>query len=200
MFLELLCALSFFALVVGVVALILNVLFRAQLSAWQELSRTTGLRCEVKRFLGIPVSGQVVGLYQGYSIKVGTFTRRYYRTTAIYTFVNLPVANPRKLQLAISEKGFASTIMRWMGSQEVEMGDPTLDQRFAFRGSDETALRQLLTSSELRQALMRLRRFEYLEIKGQTLHFEQKGAEKDGAHLIFLLDLTTKVGRAFESL
>lgn len=200
MFFEWFCPLSFFALVAGVVVLILNGLFRAQLKVWQELAQATGLRCEVKRFLGIPTSGQVVGIYQGYSINLRTFTRRYYRTTTIYTLVELPVTNPRQLQLVISEKGFVSTIMRWLGSQEVALGDPTLDQRFVFRSSDETALRQLLSSPELRQALRRLKRFEYLEIKEQTLRFEQSGSEKDVAYLTFLLDLTTQVGQAFERL
>jgi hypothetical protein len=199
MFLELLCVLLLLVTAVGIVPLVLSLQLRARITAWQELARQTGLTCEVKRFLGIPTSCQVVGVYQGYAIRLGAFTRRFYRTTVIYTFINLPVANPRQLHLVISEKGIISTLMRWTGSPEIALGDPALDQRCAFRGSDETALRQLFTAPEVRPALLRLRQFDYLEIKVQTLHFEQKGVATEVAYLTFLLELTTTLGRVFES-
>jgi hypothetical protein len=199
-FLGCLCPVSLFALVFGGVALILNTQLRARIKVYQELARSTGLTCEVKSFLGIPTSGQVVGTYKGYSVRLGAFTRRYYRTTSIYTFVNVSVANPRQLHLAISEKNFLLNILSGFGSQEIKLDDPEFAQRFVFRGSDEAALRQLVSAPDVRQALLRLKQFEYIEIKDQMLHFEQKAVVTDVAYLTFLLDLTTTLGRAIDQL
>jgi hypothetical protein len=186
--------------VLGFAALIGNWYANWQKTAWEEFAQRHGLVCQVNRFLGLITSIRVSGVYRGYTITLGTFTRSYGRSSVTYTYLEAPLQSSSTLDLRIAARGMVSTVRRWLGFKDIAIGDPEVDGRFYFRCADEALCIRLFASIDLRQRLLALRKFDELELRYQKVKIQQRGVERNGEYLTQLMEFVTAMARSYDEL
>jgi len=186
-----------FLIVIGVLIIFGVIAYlrrQARQQAWSELAGRTGLTFEPG---GIFSPMVVTGTYRGHNLTLDTFTRSSGKSSTTYTRIRLTVENPSALSLAIYDENVFSKIGKALGMQDVQVGDEDLDRRFIIRGQPEHVIASLLTSSSLRQKLPEARSV-HVEVKGQELRFEQRGAESNADYAQFLFDLLSDLVEAVD--
>jgi hypothetical protein len=70
-----------------------------------------------------------------------------------YTRMRAPYVNPDGFQFTIYRKGIFSDLGKWMGMQDVSVGDPQFDEDFIIKGNDEAKIRRLFSDAKLRELI-----------------------------------------------
>ena len=136
----------------------------------------------------------------------------------VYTRLRAPFVNADGFRFQVYRDGLAWQIGKFLGMQDVEVGQPEFDRDFVIRGNDESRLRQLFADEDVRCQLHAQREvhFEVRDDDGwfgarfpdgvDELYFVAHGVMKDTDRLRSLfalfaatLDRLTKMGSAYES-
>ena len=167
---------------------------QARQQAWSELAARTGLTFESG---GIFAPMRVAGNYRGRPLTLDTFTRHNGKNSTTYTRIQLGTNNPCALSLAIYDENVLSKLGKALGMQDIQTGDDELDRRFTIKGQPEPVIASLLTSVGLRQKLLEARSV-HVEVKGQQVYWQQRGAESNADYLQFLFDLLSDLAEAVD--
>jgi len=167
---------------------------QARQQAWSELAARTGLTFE-SRSIFAPM--RVAGNYRGRSLTLDTFTRHSGKNSTTYTRIQLGTNNPCALSLAIYDENVLSKLGKALGMQDIQTGDDELDRRFTIKGQPEQVIANLFTSIGLRQKLLEARSV-HVEVRGQQVYWQQRGAESNADYLQFLFDLLSDLAEAVD--
>jgi len=75
-------------------------------------------------------------------------------TTVIsYTRLRAPYVNPDRFRFTIYRRGLFTDIGKWLGMQDVTVGNEPFDHDFVIKGTDETKLRLLFDSTKVRELI-----------------------------------------------
>jgi hypothetical protein len=145
---------------------------------------------------------KVVARVGEWTITLDTFTRQagqHHRVS--YTRVRVPYVNPDGFRFTVYQAGFFSGLGRFLGMQDVEVGDPDFDDAFVVKGDDEARLVDLFADPKLRVLFASLPRMR-LEVKDRDgwfgpsfppdadeLYFETRGVVKDVDQLKAIFDV-----------
>ena len=186
-----------FLLVVGMLVIFAVLAYRrrqARQQAWSELAVRTSLTFEPGTLFS-PM--RVTGTYHGRPLALDTFTRSSGKSSTTYTRIRLGANNPSALSLAIYDENVLSKLGKALGTQDIQVGDDELDRRFTFKGQPQQVIAGLLTSIGLRQKLLEARSV-HVEVKGQEVYWQQRGAESNADYLQFLFDLLSDLAEAVD--
>ena len=124
-------------------------------------------------------------------------------TATTYTRMRAPFINKDGLYFNISREGFFSSIGKFFGMQDIEIGDPFFDDQFVIKGNSPEKIKLLLPDDRIRELCQRLPRI-HLWIKGclKTIFFTirlsmdhgnlNQGLAMAGQHLI-ISGMTAKI-------
>jgi hypothetical protein len=154
----------------------------ALLRAWFGPSRE-----EVWRQLSTAVEGRYVdgGFLKTDKVEVehgpwivtlDTYTVSTGKATIIYTRIRVPYVNPDSFRFSIYRKGLFSDIAKWMGMQDIEIGDPEFDEAFVIKGTDPIKVRSFFTDPTIRR-LLAAQPQVLLEVKDDERWFGRKFPE-----------------------
>jgi hypothetical protein len=183
---------------VGVVVIVLVIVYlqrQAQLRAWRGLASQLGLACESGRYPWSAVT--VHGSYRGHGVALDTFQRGIGRNQRTLTGIVMDVNNPSGLRMNLVRQGGFGQVGKWLGAQDIQVGDADIDRRFLIKGQPEEAIRRLFTSEGLRQALLALSSLD-VTLEGATLRYEQPGVARGIERLRSLFDLLSELAIAVE--
>ena len=85
-----------------------------------------------------------------WTITLDTYTVSTGKSTSIFTRLRAPYVNPSGFRFTIYRRGFFSDIAKWIGMQDIEVGDQDFDRDFIIKGTDEFQVRSLFRNPELR--------------------------------------------------
>lgn len=88
-----------------------------------------------------------------WEILLDTYTVQTGNSSVTFTRIRAPFVNKDRLQLKLYREGFFSSIGKFFGMQDIEIGDPCFDDKFIIKGSDENKIRQLLSSNQLKELI-----------------------------------------------
>ena len=121
------------------------------------------------------------------------------------TRLRAPYINPEGFRFTIYRKNLFSDLGKFLGMQDIEVGDPEFDEAFIIKGNDESKVRDLFANSKIRQMIQDQPKFR-LEVKDSEgwfgpkfpenvdeLHFQVVGVIKDVERLKALFDLFAAV-------
>jgi hypothetical protein len=189
------------ALVFGLVILFSYRQRRARVRAWSELASQLGLVCDPGQNAGSQLAMR--GDYQGHPLTMDTYTHTTgtgkNRHTHTYTRMVMEVNNPAGLLLELSREGLSDKIGKRVGAQDIETGDPELDQRLVIRGQPEEAVKRVLTSAALRQPLLSISPLD-LRLENGEIRYKKSGMEKDKERLRGVFDLLSGLAAETERL
>jgi hypothetical protein len=127
------------------------------------------------------------------------------KTTITYTRMRAPYVNRDGFGFQIYRKGIFSAIGKWLGGQDVEIGDAFFDDAFIIKGTDEDKIRQLFSPLQIRDLIIKQPDF-HLVVKDDEgwfgtqfpdgvdeLQFQVVGVIKDVERLKALYELFAEI-------
>jgi hypothetical protein len=121
------------------------------------------------------------------------------------TRLRAPYINPEGFRFTIYRKNLFSDLGKFLGMQDIEVGDPEFDEAFIIKGDDESKVRDRFANSKIRQMIQDQPKFR-LEVKDSEgwfgpkfpenvdeLHFQVVGVIKDVERLKTFFDLFATV-------
>lgn len=131
-------------------------------------------------------------------------TTHHSKTT--FTRMRAPFVNKDGFRFAISRENLFSPLGRWLGMQDIEIGDPDFDRDYVIKATDQHQIRRLLADEELRQRFQRRPKLE-IEVRDDDgwfgssrfpegcdqLHCELHGVIKDVHQLKDLFDCFARI-------
>jgi hypothetical protein len=165
---------------------------------WRQLSEETGAEFVEGGFW----KGSKVQAHVGpWTVTLDIHTVSSGESSTTYTRIRAPYVNPEGFRFTIYRKGFFSELGKFLGMQDIEVGDPEFDEAFIIKGNDEDRVRALFTEPKIRQMIQDQPQIR-LAVKDSEgwfgprfpedvdeLHFQVVGVIKDVERLTSLFDL-----------
>ena len=169
---------------------------------WRQLSQEIG----AEFVEGGLWKGNKVQAHVGpWTVTLDTYTESSGESHVTYTRMRAPYINPEGFQFTIYRKNLFSDLGKFLGMQDIEVGDPEFDEAFIIKGNDESKVRDLFANSKIRQMIQDQPEI-WLEVKDSEgwfgpkfpedvdeLSFQVVGVIKDVERLKALFDLFATV-------
>ena len=97
--------------------------------------------------------GKVEAAHGQWIITLDTYTVSTGKSSIIFTRMRAPYVNPDGFQFTIYRRGIFSDIGKWLGMQDVAVGEAQFDEDFIIKGNDEARLRRLFADAKLRELI-----------------------------------------------
>jgi hypothetical protein len=181
---------------------------------WRQLSADIGAQYVDGGFWK---GDKVEATHGDWTVTLDTYAVHTGKVTIVFTRMRAPYVNPGGFRFEIYRKGLFSAVGKWLGMQDIEVGDPVFDDQFIIKGTDEHKVRELLANPRLRELVARQPdiRFSVKDDEGwfgptfpdgvDELHFAVTGIIKDVDRLKLLyelfaetLDQLCRIGSAYE--
>jgi hypothetical protein len=130
-------------------------------------------------------------------VRIYTITRGSGKSRTTYTVVDMSAPSSVQGTLKIAREGFFSKIGKTVfGTQDIQAGDEAFDKAVIVKGSDESAVKGLLSSSTLRDSILRaVTAYPTLEITNGELKFERQGIIKDAGFYRSLVSSMSEIAK-----
>ena len=181
---------------------------------WRQLSEQMGARLVESRF---GRGDKVEATHRDWIVTLDTYVVSTGKTVVTYTRMRAPYVNPVGFRFTIYRKGVFSAIGKFLGMQDIEIGDAPFDEEFIIKSTDESQVRTLLLHEKLRE-LIATQPEIHLTVKDDEgwfgpsfpegvdeLYFEVVGTIKDVERLKLLyalfaetLDQLCRIGSAYD--
>jgi hypothetical protein len=169
---------------------------------WRQLSQEIGAEFVEGGFW----KGSKVQAHIGpWTVTLDTYTESSGESSVTYTRMRAPYVNPDGFRFTIYRKGFFSNLGELLGIQDIDVGDPEFDEVFIIKGNDESKVRELFASPEIRRMIEAQPKIR-LDVKDSEgwfgprfpenvdeLRFQVVGVIKDKVRLKGLFDLFAAV-------
>ena len=86
-----------------------------------------------------------------WQILLDTYTVSTSHSTQTYTRMRAPFINKDGLYFKISREGFFSSIGKFFGMQDIEIGDPFFDDKFIIKGNNPKKIKLLLAEPKIKE-------------------------------------------------
>lgn len=145
----------------------------------------------------------IIYRHDEWTLVLDTYTVQTQNSSSTYTRLRAPFVNKDGLYFKIYREGFFSSVGKFFGMQDLEIGDPFFDSSFVIKGNDQRQLARLLSDQHLKD-LFQEQPHVLLEIKDDEgwfgpdfpegvdqLSFCRGGVMKDVKELESLFELFT---------
>ena len=122
----------------------------SQAEIWGQLAKEIGAKFEAGDFWK---GGKVVARHNQWTLTLDTFTVSHGKTSVTYTRMRAPYVNPDGFRFTIYRKGLFTGLGKWLGMQDVVVGQQPLDDDFVIQGNNESKLRELFANPHLRETI-----------------------------------------------
>jgi hypothetical protein len=169
---------------------------------WRQLSEVLGAEFVESGFCR---QSKVRVEHGSWTITLDTYTVSSGHAHQVYTRIRAPFVNPEGFRFVIYRKGYFSDLGKFLGMQDIEVGNPDFDDAFIVQGNDEAKVVSLFTDRDL-QARFSAQPKIRLEVKDSEgwfgprfpaevdeLYFLASGVIKDIDRLKSLFDLFAAV-------
>ena len=98
-------------------------------------------------------AGRVDVTHGEWTVTLDTYAVSNGKTVVVFTRMRAPYVNPEGFRFTVYRRSVFSGVGKWFGMQDVEIGDAEFDDDFIVKATDESRVRQLLSSTRLRELL-----------------------------------------------
>lgn len=166
--------------------------------AWQKVAEEMGFQMVEGGFFK---TDKIIGKVYDWTITLDTYTVSTGKSSTTYTRIRAPYKYQDHFQFKIYRKGIFSNLGKILGTQDVIVGVPSLDENFIIQGNEEEKIITLFTHESIRKMIEGQERIR-LEVKEddgfmgtkfpegvRQLYFQDHGVIKDEKRLITLFYL-----------
>jgi hypothetical protein len=112
---------------------------------WRQLSEQMGARLIESRF---GRGDKVEATHRDWIVTLDTYVVSTGKTVVTYTRMRAPYVNPLGFRFTIYRKGVFSAIGKFLGMQDIEIGEAPFDEAFIIKSTDEVAGANALVARE----------------------------------------------------
>lgn len=140
-----------------------------------------------------------------WTLTLDTFAQGNGESSSTYTRLRAPYRSRDGFRFRAHHAGVFTPIGKWLGMQDIDVGDPVFDAAFVLKGRDEAKVRAVFADPKIRQLMLAKPRLR-LEAQGDPawffktlppgvdqLYFQDCGVIKDVERLAVLFDLFAAV-------
>ena len=95
----------------------------------------------------------VVYQHKEWKLVLDTYTVRSQNSSTTYTRLRAPFVNKDGLYFKIYREGFFSSVGKFFGMEDLEVGDPFFDESFVIKGNSHQQLIRLLSDRQLKNLI-----------------------------------------------
>jgi hypothetical protein len=114
---------------------------------WQQVATELGARHESDFWTG----GKVEAEYGEWTITLDSYTVNTGKTQHTYTRFRAPYVNPDGFRFGIYRKHLFTDLAKWLGMQDIDVGDAAFDEAFVIQGNDDQKVRALFADESIRR-------------------------------------------------
>jgi len=175
---------------------------KSRKEAWREVADEMGFQLVEGGFFK---TDKIIGKLYDWTITLDTYTVSTGKTSTTYTRIRAPYRYKDDFRFKIYRKGLFSNLGKILGTQDVEVGMPSLDENFIIQGNDEEKMKNLFTHQSIQKIIEDQERIR-LEVKDddgfmgtkfpegvKQLYFQDHGVIKDEKRLVALFFLFGEV-------
>ncbi|MCB9780265.1 MAG: hypothetical protein H6742_16980 [Alphaproteobacteria bacterium] len=146
---------------------------RKREEAWRGAADRLGLTYHHGDWFSAP---SITGAVGDQAVHVGQVTRKHGKSSTTYTVFRAPMDGPIPAGLSITREGFGDALMKMLGGQDIQIGDPVWDPKLRIKGDDPAAIRALLRTPDVNLALAHLvSANSYSRIRNGEVVLEERG-------------------------
>lgn len=97
----------------------------------------------------------VVARAGDWTVKLDTFTVSHGKSSTTYTRLTAPFENPDAIHFSIGRQHLFSGVARWLGFQDIVIGDPDFDAAFVIKGDREEQVKAFFSNGRIKSILSR---------------------------------------------
>lgn len=94
---------------------------------------------------------KVVAAHGEWTVTLDRYVVSTGKVTMAFTRFRAPYVNPDGFRFRIYRRSVVSCLGKALGMQDIEVGDPSFDEAFIIKGSDEARVRQLFSNAKIRE-------------------------------------------------
>ncbi|MGM0555617.1 MAG: hypothetical protein ACQEVA_04475 [Myxococcota bacterium] len=156
---------------------------------WEGTANELGLQFES----GLLSGPKITGRYNGAPVEIMTVTRGGKNNRKTYTVFDVGLPPQAPPDLVVAEEGFFSGIGKFVGMQDIEIGDLIFDQQFVIKGKNPTRVKNFLLQDRVADEIFEVYGSypNTFEIKNGHISFESLG-RATGYDIELALDTVSK--------
>jgi hypothetical protein len=184
-------------LVIGIVGFVIAMIVwgakhqKAVRENWANFARRHNLQYAGTTF------GGITGWFGAAQIRINTITRGSGKNRSTYTQFHATIGAPMPAGLVLYKEGFFSKLGKVFGGDDVQVGDPNIDNAFIIKATDLLGTHTLLSLTPVKQGLLyTVARHPGLRIEARTVFWEQNGVahkpeqlEANAADLAYIVEI-----------
>jgi hypothetical protein len=116
---------------------------------WGQLAAEMGASYEQNFWTG----GKVEIDYGPWTITLDTYTVSSGKSQHTYTRFRAPYRNSDGFRFSVHRKHLFTDLSKWLGMQDIDIGEPAFDEAFVIQGNDEKKVRALLADESIRELI-----------------------------------------------
>lgn len=120
--------------------------------------------------------GVLVYKHNDWELLLDNYTQNSGKSSTTYTRLRVPFINKNNLRFSIYREGFFSSIGKFFGMQDIQIGDRNFDNQFIIKGNDEFKIKHLLNDLNLKR-LFNQQQYVNIQIKDDEGWFAQNYPE-----------------------
>lgn len=171
----------FFLAIAGIVIFFVITSSRTADRAWQEAAAKMKMN-----FSGGGIMGRrkITGTFRKCRVHIDTFTRSSGKNATTYTRIKVYYPRPLGLRLKLTRQGFFSGVARFLGGQDIEVGDTEFDDSVVVKGSRPRKVAEFLTRPRRVRINKLLRVYTTARILDSHIYYEKTGVIRDSRRLV----------------
>jgi hypothetical protein len=140
---------------------------------WEQTAHDLGLQLES----GLLSGPKITGRYQGVPVEVSTVTRGGKNNRQTYTVFDVGLPRNAPANLVVGKEGFLAGLGKFVGMQDIEIGDDIFDDQFVIKGSNPAEVERFLTQDRVADEIFSVYGDypNHFEIKDGFMSFESLG-------------------------
>jgi len=149
--------------------------------AWREAASQLKIRHSAGDFLSKP---ELYGKVRDCRIKITIRSKHHGKHSTRYTYYEVSYPQALPFGLSLKEQTAFSGITKFLGGQDIELGDPTFDNFVVVKSHDSIQARGFLNPARRLYVRRILSMHSGAEITDSQVKWDSKGVEKDPSNLV----------------
>ncbi len=164
--------------------------------SWSKAAAQLGLRFEAGGTFSHPA---IAGSLGGCNVRVTTETRRSGKNSRRYTTFQIRYPQPIGLGLRLTQEGFFSGVARFLGAQDIEVGDAGFDADVVVKGANAREVSQFLTPARRARIQRLFSTHPGAVVDDRKVYWEKRGVVRDPTPLIGTVKALLRVARSLSA-
>ena len=146
--------------------------------AWQQLCDETGAKFAGGFWRNYPVEMK----FQNWKILLDTYVTHYRYHSNTFTRMRAPFLSKEKYQFRVYNENFFTKVTKFLGAQDIEIGDSSFDDCFMIKSNNAKYTIELLSNNRIKELICSISTIDLKIVHGDSFQGEGLPMEVDALY------------------